>query len=145
MRSLRLATVLVALTCTASHAQVVVEAGSPAIGTDGRLTENVGIETLGGVFTALLPTGCAIPCSTVQTFSTADDNQAGIKLFIYRGKARMVAQARRLGSFEIIGIPLAPRGKPSVRVTISIENGNIVMEAVDALSGKRLEIKLLDS
>ena len=144
MRSLRFAMLLVALTCTATYAQVVVEARSPVVGTDDRLTENIGIETLGGVFTPLLTAGCLIPCLTFQTFSTADDNQTGIKLYLYRGDSKMVAQARRLGSFEIIGIPLAPRGKPNIRVSISVEDGNIIVRARDAQSGKQLAIKRLD-
>ena len=132
------------LACTPRVPDTIVEADTPAIGPDGRLKEDIGLETLGGVFTPLLRTGCATPCSIEQTFSTAEDNQTQIRIFLHRGTGALVAKTELLGRFEIQGVPPGRKGEPQVKVTLSVEKGNITLRATDA-SGKRLVIKRLEA
>jgi len=140
---LAIATVL--LGCSPSPQGYLVEARSPALGSDGRLIENVGIETLGGVFTPLLSVGCLAPCSTSQIFSTAEDNQTQIKIFVYRGKAQLVSQAHLLGRLEVAGFALLPRGVPKIRVAFLTSDKDIWLSATDVSSGKELQIRRIDS
>ena len=87
----------------------VVETKSQSIGTDEKLIQSVGIETLGGVFTPLLQKGTNVPCSKTEIFSTAADNQVQIMVKLYRGTAKFVTHCDKLGDFQIVGIPPAPR------------------------------------
>lgn len=115
----------------------VVESDSPAVpaGADA-VVESIGIETLGGVFTPLLAQGCALPCSTTETFSTAADNQESISLSLFRGAGvRMVSDATSLGQYEVVGIAQAPRGTPRVEVTIDAAAGQVRLAAKDGASG----------
>jgi molecular chaperone DnaK (HSP70) len=145
LRLASLAIAAVLLGCSISPQGYLVEARSPALGSDGRLVENVGIETLGGVFTPILSVGCLAPCSTSQTFSTAEDNQTQIKIFVYRGKAQLVTQAHLLGKLEVTGFAPLPRGVPKIRVTFLTSDKGISLNAVDVSSGKELQIRRIDS
>jgi len=100
----------------ADDASILVEPGSPAI-SQGALIEAVGIGTIGGVFTVLLPKGCKIPCSISKTFGTAEDRQSQITIDLFRGNSASPSAAHPLGSFRITGLPLQPRGKVIVQVT----------------------------
>jgi molecular chaperone DnaK (HSP70) len=122
-------------------APTVVELRSPAISESGVLVQDVGIETLGGVFTPLLKRGCNVPCTITQVFSTADDNQSEIKITIVRGSAQLAKDGHRLGTFAILGIPPEPRGKPAVAVTFTVSREQIVVEAFDNHASRPLAIQ----
>jgi molecular chaperone DnaK len=137
----RFTVLILALACSARAqvAMIEVEPRTPAI-RDGRLVEAIGIETLGGVFTPLLESGCAIPCETTKTFSTAADGQTEISVPLFRGKAELAAENHSLGRFAVIGIPGRPRGEPKVAITIRAESSGIVLLARE-LSGASLRIR----
>ena len=108
---------------------LTAEARSPAV-IRGRLVEDVGIETLGGVFTPLLERGRAVPCEVSETFSTATDNQREIEIRLFRGIAKLAHDAKRLGRFAITDIPPGPRGTIIVTVSISVaSDGSISLDA----------------
>ena len=130
------------LTSGVAYAEpVVLEKPTHAVSAGGTLVENIGIETLGGVFTPLLKTGCQTPCSTTQVFSTADDRQTEIKLFIFRGIAEVTKKTKKVAAVAVVGIPPAPRGIPQVAITFSVENGQISLSAIDKGTNSPLEIK----
>ena len=106
--------------------------------------QDVGIETLGGVFTPLLAAGCPAPCSTSQVFSTAEDNQTQIQVLLYRGNAKVVSQTHFLGRFEITGFAEAPRGIPKVEVRFVASGKDISLQAIDMSSAKRLVIRRVE-
>jgi len=96
-----------------------LETHSPVV-RNGRLVEDVGIETLGGVFTVLLPRDSAVPVEKTETFSTAADNQEQIEIRLFRGVARIARENTPVGRLAVTGIPRAARGTPSVAVTFSV-------------------------
>ena len=114
-------------------AELVVDRIS-AFDETGRLVESVGVETLGGVFTPLLRTGCMEPCVITEHFSTAADNQKSIQVHLYRGSGARVADNRDLGVFVIEGIRAAPRGNPKIEIVISASREGLLLKARD-LSG----------
>src|SRR5688500_16712424 len=118
---LRIALLLMALSVGASAQSTLVEAQTPAVSASGVLVQDVGIETLGGVFTAIVKQGCRVPCSSTQVFSTGEDRQSEVKLFLFRGKAKLVKDAKRLGVFAVVGIPEMPRGTPQIAVTFAVQ------------------------
>ena len=122
----------------------VIERASPAIGPAGAVEQDVGIETLGGMFTPLLKRGCPTPCSTVETFSTASDNQAEIQLHFFRGDAQLVSAATDLGAYRIKGIPAQPRGIPQIEVTLATRGGDVVVSARDR-SGTAYAVELVSA
>jgi molecular chaperone DnaK (HSP70) len=130
-----------AMAAAATHAEPqVVEAPTPAVSASGLLLEHVGIETMGGTFTPLLKQGCSIPCSTTQTFSTAQDGQVEIKLALFRGNAKLAKEVKALGKFAITGIRARPRGEPSIAITFTASAEGITIEAVDRLEKQQLAI-----
>ena len=104
----------------------ILEERTPAV-VDGRLAMNVGIETLGGILTAILPHGQAAPCSRTEIFSTAQDHQAHVAVRLFRGIASTVARAHFLGEVRVTGFAPAPRGVPKIEVTLAIEDGRLVV------------------
>lgn len=125
---------LLALGCSAyayaGSASILVERGSPAI-SQGALIEAVGIGTIGGVLTVILPKGCAIPCSKAETFGTAADGQSQITIHLFRGDTPSTSAAHPLGSFRITGLPSKPRGKVIVEVTFLADASGIHLSARD--------------
>jgi molecular chaperone DnaK (HSP70) len=121
---------LVLLACSSGSAatSIEVEKNSPAI-REGRLTQAVGIETLGGVFTAFLDVGCSVPCETTQIFSTGADNQTEISIAMFRGTAGLAAENHSLGRFTIVDIPEATRGQPQIAVTLRADATSILLSA----------------
>jgi molecular chaperone DnaK len=111
-------------------ARITVEDESPAVAAEA-LVEPVGIETFGGVFTQLLPVGCGVPCEKTELFSTAADRQTELRVSLYRGRGKMVAQAHALGTFTIRGWDAAPRGVPAIAVTVAVVGRRIELRAVD--------------
>jgi len=135
-----LASCLLAFVATALASPSIVESPTPGVSETGALVEHVGIETLGGVFTPLLEKGCKVPCSTTQVFSTADDNQVEIKLFLYRGTAKLAKGAKSLGTYAVVGIPAQPRGEPQVAITFTVLRESIAIEAFEKQSNRPLAI-----
>ena len=118
------------ISCSSYSSEVVVEDGSPIVkGTS--LSENIGIETLGGVITPLLKSGCPLPCELSQIFSTAEDNQDQITITLIRGSSNLTNEGVNLGKYKIFGIDPAPRGTPQIRVVFGASNGNIWLSATD--------------
>lgn len=106
----------------------------------------LGIETLGGVSTPLIPRNTTIPTSKSQVFSTASDNQTQVEINILQGERPMAQDNKSLGRFILDGIPPAPRGMPQVEVTFDIDASGILhVKAQDKASGKEQSIKITGS
>ena len=98
---------------------------------------SLGIETLGGVSTVLIPRNTTIPTSKSQVFSTAADNQPAVDIHVLQGERSMAADNKTLGRFQLGGIPLAPRGVPQIEVKFDIDaNGIVHVSAKDLGTGK---------
>jgi len=107
---------------------------------------SLGIETLGGVFTKLIDRNTTIPTRKGEVFSTASDNQASVEIKVYQGERAMAADNRLLGVFQLVGIPLAPRGLPQVEVTFDIDaNGILNVSAKDRATGNEQKITITSS
>ena len=106
----------------------------------------LGLETLGGVMTALITRNTTIPSSKTETFSTAADNQTSVEVHVLQGERPMATDNRALGRFMLDGIPPAPRGVPQVEVTFDLDaNGILNVSAKDKATGKEQKITIADS
>jgi len=106
----------------------------------------LGIETLGGVSTPLIPRNTTIPTSKSQIFSTAADNQTQVEINILQGERPMASDNKSLGRFILDGIPPAPRGVPQIEVTFDIDaNGILNVKAQDKATGKEQSIRITGS
>jgi molecular chaperone DnaK len=102
---------------------------------------SLGIETLGGVMTKLIPSNTTIPTRKSQIFSTATDNQPAVSVHVLQGEREMAKDNRTLGRFDLVGIPPAPRGVPQIEVTFDIDaNGIAHVSAKDLGTGRAQEI-----
>jgi molecular chaperone DnaK len=107
---------------------------------------SLGIETLGGVMTTLIPRNTTIPTKKSETFSTAADNQTSVEVHVLQGERPMARDNRTLGRFHLAGIPPAPRGVPQVEVTFDIDaNGIVNVSAKDMATQKEQKITITAS
>ena len=107
---------------------------------------SLGLETLGGVMTTLIPRNTTIPTTKVEIFSTAADNQPGVDIHILQGERSMAADNKTLGRFSLDNIPPAPRGVPKIEVTFKIdENGIVNVNAKDLGTNKEQSITITSS
>src|SRR5689334_6618886 len=107
---------------------------------------SLGIETLGGVMTVLIPRNTTIPTKKSETFSTAADNQSSVEVKVYQGERPMAGDNRLLGKFGLDGIPPAPRGVPQIEVTFDIDaNGIVNVSAKDKATTKIQHITITSS
>lgn len=128
--------------CVGIFTSAPVELNSPIVGIDGTCVESLGIETLGGVFTPLIPRGSRIPCRHTEIFSTASDRQSSIEINVFRGMPGKVTGTHSLGIYKIIEIPLLPAGEPQIRVDFEITRmRDICMSAGLESSHEKLKIR----
>ncbi|MEP7305481.1 MAG: molecular chaperone DnaK [Acidobacteriota bacterium] len=107
---------------------------------------SLGIETLGGVMTALIARNATIPTRKTETFSTAADNQTAVEVHVVQGERPLARDNRTLGRFHLTGLPAAPRGVPQVEVTFDIDaNGIVSVSAKDVATGKEQAITISGS
>jgi molecular chaperone DnaK len=104
---------------------------------------SLGIETLGGVTTVLIPRNTTIPTKKSEIFSTASDNQTSVEVHVLQGERSMAKDNRTMGRFHLTGIPAAPRGLPQIEVTFDIDaNGIVNVMATDKATGKEQKITI---
>ncbi|HYS18180.1 MAG TPA: molecular chaperone DnaK [Candidatus Binatia bacterium] len=107
---------------------------------------SLGVETLGGAMTVLIPRNTTIPTRKSEVFSTADDNQTAVDIHVLQGERPLAKDNRTLGRFRLEGIPPAPRGMPQIEVTFDIDaNGILNVSAQDKASGKQQQITITAS
>jgi molecular chaperone DnaK len=107
---------------------------------------SLGIETLGGVLTTLIPRNTTIPTRKSEIFSTATDNQTSVEVHVLQGERPLARDNRTLGRFHLVGLPPAPRGLPQVEVAFDIDaNGIVNVSAKDMATGKEQKITISGS
>src|SRR3954469_5288974 len=107
---------------------------------------SLGIETMGGVMTTLIPRNTTIPTRKSEIFSTASDNQTSVEVHVLQGERSLARDNRTLGKFHLVGIPPAPRGMPQVEVTFDIDaNGIVNVSAKDMGTGREQKITITSS
>jgi molecular chaperone DnaK len=104
--------------------------------------QSLGIETKGGVMTKLIERNTPIPAKRSEIFTTADDNQSSIEIRVFRGEHEFTAHNEKIGTFELTGLPPAPRGVPQIEVTFEIDAENVVhVSATDLATGRAQRIQ----
>jgi molecular chaperone DnaK len=107
---------------------------------------SLGIETLGGVMTTLIPRNTTIPTRKSEVFSTAADNQTQVEVHVLQGERQFARDNRTLGRFNLVGLPPAPRGMPQIEVGFDIDaNGIVNVQAKDKGTGKEQKITITAS
>ncbi|MCK9402335.1 MAG: molecular chaperone DnaK [Chitinophagaceae bacterium] len=104
---------------------------------------SLGIETMGGIMTTMIPSNTTIPTKKAEVYSTASDNQPGVQIHVLQGERPMANQNKSLGMFNLDGLPPAPRGVPQIEVTFDIDaNGMLHVSAKDKGTGKEQKIRI---
>ncbi|MBA9002441.1 molecular chaperone DnaK [Thermomonospora cellulosilytica] len=104
---------------------------------------SLGIETKGGIFTKIIERNTTIPTKRSEVFTTADDNQPSVEIQVYQGEREIAAYNKKLGQFQLVGIPPAPRGVPQIEVTFDIDaNGIVNVHAKDLGTGKEQKMTI---
>src|SRR5262249_15085517 len=107
---------------------------------------SLGIETMGGVMTTLIPRNTTIPTRKSEIFSTASDSQTSVEVHVLQGERSLARDNRTLGKFHLVGLPPAPRGMPQIEVTFDIDaNGIVNVSAKDRGTGKEQKITITAS
>src|SRR5207247_111766 len=107
---------------------------------------SLGLETLGGVMTPLIPRNTTIPTRKTETFSTAVDNQTNVEVHVLQGERPLARDNRTLGRFQLVGLPPAPRGVPQIEVSFDIDaNGIVNVTAKDVATAKEQKITISGS
>jgi molecular chaperone DnaK len=105
---------------------------------------SMGVQTAGGVMTKIIPKNTTIPTRKVQVFSTAVDNQAFVEVHVLQGEREMAADNKSLATFQLLGIPPAPRGVPQIQVSFDIDaNGMVSVSAKDLGTGKEQTVNVV--
>jgi molecular chaperone DnaK len=105
---------------------------------------SLGVQTAGGVFTALIPKNTTIPTRKAEVFSTAVDNQPFVEVHVLQGEREMADDNKSLARFQLLGIPPAPRGVPQIQVTFDIDaNGIVAVSAKDLGTGKEQSVRVV--
>merc|ERR1719335_398429 len=107
---------------------------------------SLGVETLGGVFTRMINRNTTLPTKKSQVYSTPTDNQTQVNIKVFQGERDIAVENKLLGSFDLVGIPPAPRGVPQIEVTFDIDaNGIVNVSAKDKATGKEQAITIQSS
>jgi molecular chaperone DnaK (HSP70) len=111
----------------------------------GKTATDLGIETKGGTFTPLIDRGTAVPATHKEIFTTAEDDQPTIKIYVYRGVSDRIADGQRVGGYELTVPNPGPRGAPQLSVTFDIDaSGAFRLTATDSTTGAPVTVSTLD-